>query len=412
MNRIRSLIWSALLTALSNRKRYLLTISGIALSTFLFVFVQFILQVPLQVDFVKYKSFPSDSILVTGAFTYDDEYLTVADQNVYKYSRIGAPLTFSLEDVGHGNATYLVGYGVTDNFLDFPVISMDYPDSLEVTTLLYGRSFNSDDIALLRQIVIIDVATSTYLFGDDNGVGKFVRLSWKDFTGEFLVVGVVMNTQSAWIKQIHIANRDESDTEDPIFLQVFVPISTLEYIGHISVSAFIVRTPYALDSIVPVLTQKFGDVATKVYTFENHYQIFQENSTIKDQFTLVIQVIIIALSAFSMAVSQLFSLKSRTFEIGIKKAIGADDIDILFQFQIESLMTGLCGALIGAIFGAFIAAVVSLYMSLQVGSMLLSIRFALLFEDIVIVIGMAMVATLIPSYLASKQNIILSLRID
>jgi putative ABC transport system permease protein len=50
----------------------------------------------------------------------------------------------------------------------------------------------------------------------------------------------------------------------------------------------------------------------------------------------------------------------RTAEIGLKKALGAKNSDILSEFLIESIMVTVIGGVIGIVFGGFLGWVISL----------------------------------------------------
>ena len=50
----------------------------------------------------------------------------------------------------------------------------------------------------------------------------------------------------------------------------------------------------------------------------------------------------------------LISYSSRRYEIGLRKAMGASDSEILFQFLLEALVLASLGALLGTVGGAFL----------------------------------------------------------
>jgi macrolide transport system ATP-binding/permease protein len=53
------------------------------------------------------------------------------------------------------------------------------------------------------------------------------------------------------------------------------------------------------------------------------------------------------------------SVSERTKEIGLRKAIGANNADILFQFIIESIFVCCAGGIIGILFGAGVSVIIS-----------------------------------------------------
>ncbi|MEI8217676.1 MAG: FtsX-like permease family protein, partial [Elusimicrobiota bacterium] len=56
----------------------------------------------------------------------------------------------------------------------------------------------------------------------------------------------------------------------------------------------------------------------------------------------------------------LVSVSERTREIGLRKAIGANNKDILFQFMIESVVICTLGGVIGILFGAGISVLLAM----------------------------------------------------
>ncbi len=135
----------------------------------------------------------------------------------------------------------------------------------------------------------------------------------------------------------------------------------------------------------------------------------------------IVNVVIIGIAAISLVIGGIGIMNTmytavveRTQEIGIMKAIGAQNKDILTIFLIESGILGLVGGAIGVITGLGIAKIVEIVGIIQTGSPL--IRFwwswelivgALLFSFLV-----GAISGLAPAYQASKQKPVDSLRYE
>jgi len=99
------------------------------------------------------------------------------------------------------------------------------------------------------------------------------------------------------------------------------------------------------------------------------------------------------------------SVMERTREIGIMKAIGAKNIDVLVLFLTEAGVTGVIGGFMGAGLGFFISNLATGYMGLASSC---SLVFGL--GVVVFAVTTSVMAGLYPALRASKMNPVEALR--
>jgi putative ABC transport system permease protein len=106
------------------------------------------------------------------------------------------------------------------------------------------------------------------------------------------------------------------------------------------------------------------------------------------------------------------SVNQRTREIGLRKAVGATNADILTQFLIEAIMLTFLGGLIGALCGATISYLVSLLLNAigQKWDFVVTLEMILLPCVISVLIGL--VFGIYPARRASRLNPIEALRYE
>lgn len=130
-----------------------------------------------------------------------------------------------------------------------------------------------------------------------------------------------------------------------------------------------------------------------------------------DQFTGSIAAVVVPITAITLLVGgivvmniMLVSVTERTFEIGLRKAVGATRKQILMQFQIESAMLCAFGGVIGllAAYG-----IVSLITSLAGITMTITIGYILLALGVSTVVGM--IAGIYPAFKAARLDPIIAL---
>ncbi len=103
----------------------------------------------------------------------------------------------------------------------------------------------------------------------------------------------------------------------------------------------------------------------------------------------------------------LVSVTERTREIGLRKAVGADNNDILFQFMIESVVICILGGLIGIMLGSLISVILSKFAgwstSISMSSVLLAFTFS---------VAIGLIFGIWPAKKASQLNPIDALRYE
>lgn len=133
----------------------------------------------------------------------------------------------------------------------------------------------------------------------------------------------------------------------------------------------------------------------------------------------IIQAVIIGIAAISLFVggigimnSMYTSVLERNKEIGIMKAVGAKNSDIMWIFLFESGLLGLVGGIIGLVLGIIFSEIASLGAQIALGSNILTPQFSplLLFGAVAFSVIVGVLSGLLPALSASKLPAVESLR--
>ncbi len=285
------------------------------------------------------------------------------------------------------NSTSVSIVGTTANY---PEVRNFYPS--------LGRFFSEYDYLNSNNYAVIGDTVAIDLFGDINkAVGNKIRIGRVSFE----VIGVM-----------------EKKTMGPQDLgnQVFVPLTTHQkrltgsrYIQSITIQANSAEEMNTISqSLERFFLRKLGNIDR--FSIMNQQDILDTINQVTGTMTLFLG----AITGISLLVGgigimniMLVSVTERTREIGLRKAIGARQSDILFQFIVESSVLSCVGGILGIIFGAVSAQLIGKYTQwvtkTSLGSIIISFGVSL---------AVGLFFGIVPARRASKLDPITALRYE
>lgn len=275
-------------------------------------------------------------------------------------------------------------YGSTNSQNEVTGITADYARvrNLEIAS---GRFLSPAEVGQQSQVVVLGWDLAGDLFEDENPVGLAVRINAQPFQ----VVGV--------LKESGGFGRNSSDTRAYVSLGIAQGLlfNAPRYRGDHTVSSINIQVASA-DQID--LAQRQIEMTLRLRhnltgEKDNDFNIFNQANLLETaaDITQTLTIFLGSIGAISLLVGgigimniMLVSVTERTREIGLRKAIGAHDSDILLQFLIEALVLCFFGGLIGVALSYGIAALLTripaftLNVLIQSDSLALALSFSLL----------------------------------
>jgi len=266
-----------------------------------------------------------------------------------------------------------VMYGANQSQFTITGVTPEFA-SINAYTIAQGRFINNSDNSAESRVVILGSQAATDLFSGLNPMGRDITINGINFT----VIGVLASKGSTGFF-----------SQDEVIL---IPLETgysrlfggraLEnskrILSSISLSA---TNPNAVSSVISqveyILRRNHGltlhDTLPFSVSSQNQFlSTLNAISTTLTTFLAAIAGISLFVGGIGIMNIMLVSVRERTREIGLRKAVGARRSAILMQFLVETVTMSLFGGVIGILLGAGIAGIVTLtglittYVSLDV----------------------------------------------
>jgi putative ABC transport system permease protein len=205
-------------------------------------------------------------------------------------------------------------------------------------TPVKGSFFNDEDVARKRRICVLGAKLALRIFGDADPVG---RMCWIE-NEQYRVTGVLGGVAVGDLVEF-----------------AFVPITTArEYIRGIPPPQKIYIRCINWDIVKEVADAIPNIVHQRQLTDSLRVEVrWEELKRVKNMawwiefFVYFSTVATFILGGFGIWNGMMATVKARKGEIGIKKAIGAEDRDILTQFLVEAVSLSFISALLGGFLG-------------------------------------------------------------
>jgi putative ABC transport system permease protein len=212
-----------------------------------------------------------------------------------------------------------------------------------------GRFVNDIDLKRNNRVVVLGSEIADRFFPQQDALGKQIRIK----NTSFEVIGI-MEAKGAFLG----TNQDTS---------VYIPLTTManQLVGNTS--------PYGTEvSFISVTAQDENNINAAQFQLENllrlrHKIVDRDDFTVRTQKDILdivgtvtdgLTILLAAIAGISLLVGgigvmniMLVSVTERTQEIGLRKAIGAKEGDILNQFLIEATILSVLGGAIGTCIG-------------------------------------------------------------
>lgn len=273
----------------------------------------------------------------------------------------------------------------------------EYFNATYAVSLQQGRELNADDVRERRRVAVLGREGARELFGDEKrAVGQLLFLG----NDIFEVVGVVSGVMlGSWGRG------------------GFIPYTTVQdrnWAGGVANRLFVRAVAWEdvprLKTLIPdVVRRHQGAPYLAVRTQDEQLERIQTTFVFVEALLWLGIAASLLLGGFGIWYGTFSTVRARTREVGIKKAMGGSDADIMAQFLTEALCKAVAGGALGIVLGTIAVEAGSFLLgsSVSYGQLFLSSFGSIIFSAFIGVGG-----GVYPAIQASRMDVVTALRFE
>jgi putative ABC transport system permease protein len=328
-----------------------------------------------------------------GRATKESEKIVVDRTDVQALKGIPEIMLINPQIRGNANISYLGQEGsVSVTGIDQKVWSQITAD-----TLKEGRFLDSAD----RNVIVIGSSLAESYFDHPLGINQVLTIEGKSFR----IVGILDDDSRSVYMPLQAAYQVLDDKEADVYDSITIKIRDESQLNETMAK---IEKKLMIKRHVSEKTKDFSLTSSKLMAATREAMMSTMNT-----FLLAIAAVSLIVGAVGVANTMFTSVLEKTRDIGIMKAIGARNSDILLIFLFNAALIGLAGGLLGIVLGSILSGLLpTLFGSTMMlrGGTLVSLNSVLL--AIAVSVGVGVIAGVIPAYQASKLKPVDALRYE
>lgn len=375
-----SLISSSYKSLIKHKRRTFLSILGIIIGVFTVIIVLSLTEAFRTFVMDEYKKVGKDLMWV--AFENSYQQFTEKDMNVFnrpQFIKMYSPYTSAMFNlIKDGNEGVVKVIGTNSNYSHIRFLRVN------------GRYINDSDIISKANVCVIsDDVRKKFMYKHLNPIGENLRIKGINFT----VVGYLAPPES----NTRTGLDEGSD--------IFIPFSTFEKVfgtNRIDMVFFSVDDETKNAQNKTEIYQLLLGIGKDNLSFhiDSVYDNMKSMSLVFfaiSFFTTIISSVGLIVSGIGIMNVLLMTIAERRWEIGLRKAVGADNQNIFLYFLMESIILCSIGAVIGLVLSFAAITIISFITKLQISVSWIAASVSITFCSIV-----GLFFGIFPSFKASK----------